>query len=167
MASKKSDSAAASVLTSSNLKVASLAQLSQTLFAPKVLTIDLNSPGATDRVYPVLEFRMRPLTEAEWQEAASVYRLAAGSPPAALPGAAGKQEFNEDDAEYVKRKARAVMLQRVFCIRKALVDIEFKGATLDEQCAEVETAMSPRLVDALWGAIHQTTADPIQVASFT
>ena len=135
--------------------------------APKVLRLDLNEPGLDekDRVYPVLDFKLRPLTDKEWAEAGELYRKTAGVPPELPTKPGDPQRYNERDPAYQARLEEAIMLQRGFALQKALVDMELAGSPADV-CKRLRDSIPPRIFDALFAAVRVMTDEPVKLANF-
>ena len=135
--------------------------------AVKTLLLDLNSEGADlVRPYPVLEFRMRPLSDEEWTEATGVYNKIAGTPPE-MPTPKGEpQRYNDRDPKYLAKVEEGVNLQRVFALTKALPDFDFGAGTLEEKAAQFRRAVTPKVFDALYVAVRSLSTEVVRVANF-
>lgn len=155
------------------LRITSLGGLSETLLAVKTLVIDLNDEG-TDlgRPYPVMEFQMRPLSDAEWAQASQIYSKTALTPPEIPTKPGDPQRYNDRDPAYLERVEKAVNLQRVFALTLALVGFDFgsepdgRKSTLEEKAARFRAAVQPKVFDALYAAVRSVSADPVRTANF-
>lgn len=154
------------------IDVKSLESLSL-LLAPKTLEIDLNEIGTPEegRTYPVLRFRVRPLSDAQWTQALELQRSIQKMPPVIQqpPPRPGEPpapvRYNEDDPEYRKRVEEAFVAQQAFVLRCALVDIDLPPGHAD--CAkQLSEKLPPRLITALYAAVRALTDQPVPLANF-
>jgi len=160
-------------LRSKPQRITSLGALGKTLLAVKTLVIDLNDEDAQGPLpYPVLEFQMRPLSDAEWAEASLIYSKTALTPPEVQTKPGDPQRYNERDPAYLARVEKAVNLQRVYALTLALEGFDFgaepdgRTSTLEEKAARFRAAVQPKVFDALYAAVRSVSADPVRTANF-
>jgi len=149
-------------------RIESLSVLSKTLLAVKTLVINLNEPDLAGEAgpYPVLEFQMRPLSDAEWAEASSILNKTAGIPPEILQKPGEPPRYNDRDPAYMERVEKGVNLQRVFSLEKALVGFSFGEGTMEEKAVRFRESVPPKVFDALYAAVRSLSADPVRTANF-
>ncbi len=83
------------------------------------------------------------------------------------PKKPNSQEYDENDPVYLDRLAALRRRKRVLVFRRCLKDFHIDGETLDAQVKSLYGKLPIGIIEGLYSAILEITANPIEGAVFT